>query len=77
MVPVVFVEVSPPQEPARGPATRRDGPSGDRPQRGTAALLAGCVMDPRFGAVHDATIDLLAAAGYAVIVPEDRSTAAP
>jgi glycolate oxidase iron-sulfur subunit len=42
-------------------------------QRGTAALLAGCVMDPWFGAVHDATIGLLAAAGYAVIVPEGQT----
>ena len=43
------------------------------PQRGTAALLSGCVMDPWFGAVHDATIDLLAAAGYAVTVPEGQT----
>lgn len=36
---------------------------------GTAAVLAGCVMDPWFGDVHAATIDLLARAGYDVVVP--------
>ena len=30
-------------------------------------------MDPWFGAVHDATIDLLAAAGYSVTVPESQT----
>jgi glycolate oxidase iron-sulfur subunit len=43
------------------------------PERGAAALLAGCVMDPWFGAVHDATVDLLAAAGYSVTVPESQT----
>ena len=40
---------------------------------GTAALLAGCVMDPWFGAVHEATIAVLRRAGYRVIVPEGQT----
>jgi glycolate oxidase iron-sulfur subunit len=39
----------------------------------TVGLLAGCVMDPWFGGVHDATISLLEAAGYRVIVPEAQT----
>ncbi|MFP5331503.1 MAG: (Fe-S)-binding protein [Acidimicrobiia bacterium] len=37
--------------------------------RGTAMLLAGCVMDDWFGGVHDATVGLLTRAGYRVVVP--------
>ncbi|MFP3913310.1 MAG: (Fe-S)-binding protein [Actinomycetota bacterium] len=40
---------------------------------GTAALLAGCVMDPWFGEVQEATIDVLSAAGYRVVVPEAQT----
>jgi glycolate oxidase iron-sulfur subunit len=36
---------------------------------GTAALLAGCVMDAWFRPVHDATVGLLRRAGYRVEVP--------
>lgn len=38
-------------------------------ERGTAMLLAGCVMEDWFGPVHDATVDLLTRAGYRVVVP--------
>ena len=38
-------------------------------ERGTAALLAGCVMDSWFAPVHEATIELLRRAGYRVEVP--------
>ncbi len=41
-------------------------------QVGTAALLAGCVMEPWFGAVHHATIEVLRRAGYRVTVPPDQ-----
>ena len=41
----------------------------DGPPLGRAALLAGCVMDPWFGAVHRATIELLRRGGYMVEVP--------
>lgn len=37
--------------------------------RGTAMLLAGCIMDGWFGPVHDATVELLTRAGYRVEVP--------
>ena len=40
---------------------------------GTAALLAGCVMEPWFGDVQTATVDLLSRAGYRVIVPENQT----
>ena len=41
--------------------------------RGTAALLAGCVMDAWFGSVHAATIGVLTRAGYRVVVPENQT----
>jgi len=40
---------------------------------GTAAVLAGCVMDPWFPDVRAATIDLLTRAGYRVEVPEAQT----
>ncbi len=39
----------------------------------TVGLLAGCVMDSWFGAVHHASIDLLRRAGYRVIVPRGQT----
>jgi glycolate oxidase iron-sulfur subunit len=41
--------------------------------RGTIGLLAGCVMDDWFGPVHDATVGVLTAAGYRVVVPKDQT----
>lgn len=40
---------------------------------GTAAVLAGCVMDPWFRPVQEATIALLSRAGYRVEVPEQQT----
>jgi glycolate oxidase iron-sulfur subunit len=37
--------------------------------RGTAALLSGCVQDPWFSDVHDATISVLRRAGFDVATP--------
>lgn len=42
-------------------------------KRGTAAVLAGCVMEPWFAAVQESTIDLLARAGYRVVVPNNQT----
>lgn len=39
----------------------------------TAALLSGCVMDPWFGGVHRATIEVLRRAGLRVVVPRDQT----
>lgn len=39
----------------------------------TVGLLAGCVMDPWFTAVHEATIGVLTTAGYRVVVPEAQT----
>ncbi len=39
----------------------------------TAALLAGCVMDPWFLDVHVATIGVLRRAGYRVVVPRGQT----
>lgn len=50
---------------------RTSEPNG--PSRGTAMLLAGCVMDGWFGPVHDATVALLTRAGYRVEVPESQT----
>jgi glycolate oxidase iron-sulfur subunit len=40
---------------------------------GVAALLAGCVMDPWFGDVHTATVEVLRRAGYRVVIPEGQT----
>jgi len=40
---------------------------------GRAAVLAGCVMDPWFGPVHEATFELLRRAGYLVEVPASQT----
>jgi glycolate oxidase iron-sulfur subunit len=40
---------------------------------GTAALLAGCVMDPWFGDVHRAVVAVLRSAGYRVEVPANQT----
>ncbi len=42
-------------------------------ERGTVALLAGCVMDAWFGAVHAATVGVLTRAGYRVTVPSGQT----
>jgi len=39
----------------------------------TVGLLAGCVMEPWFGSVHEATIGLLTAAGHRVVVPPEQT----
>lgn len=41
--------------------------------RGTIGLLSGCVMDPWFGDVHVATIEVLRRAGFDIIVPEAQT----
>lgn len=46
-------------------------PSG--PVRATAALLAGCVMEPWFDPVHRAVIELLTLGGYRVTVPSGQT----
>jgi glycolate oxidase iron-sulfur subunit len=56
------------------PVTTRSGihePAGSAVA--TVALLSGCVMDPWFGAVHEATISVLVAAGYRVVVPPGQT----
>ncbi len=41
--------------------------------RGTVGLLAGCVMDPWFGDVHEATVGVLRRAGYRVVVDASQT----
>lgn len=43
------------------------------PVAGTVGLLAGCVMEPWFPGVHDATVGLLRRAGYRVVVPAGQT----
>ncbi len=43
------------------------------PTRGTVALLTGCVMEPWFSAVHNATVELLRRGGYRVEAPEGQT----
>lgn len=45
----------------------------DTPPQARVAVLAGCVMDPWFQGVHQATIGLLVSAGYAVEVPNRQT----
>ncbi|HSR45501.1 MAG TPA: (Fe-S)-binding protein [Acidimicrobiia bacterium] len=45
------------------------GPTGG----GVAAVLAGCVMDPWFGDVHAATVEVLRRSGYRVVVPDGQT----
>jgi glycolate oxidase iron-sulfur subunit len=40
---------------------------------GTVGLLAGCVMDPWFPDVNSAAVELLARAGYNVVVPDHQT----
>ncbi|MDH3540013.1 MAG: (Fe-S)-binding protein, partial [Acidimicrobiia bacterium] len=40
---------------------------------GRVGLLAGCVMDPWFGDVHTASIEVLRRAGYDVVVPGNQT----
>lgn len=63
------------QIPIPVPSTigRQWRPAPGIPERGRVALLAGCVMDPWFGEVHEATGRVLAAAGYVVVVPETQT----
>lgn len=66
------------RRPMRGLRRLRPAPSvagsiAGEGQRGRAALLAGCVMDPWFNPVQEATMELLARAGYRVVVPENQT----
>ena len=47
--------------------------SPEDPGKGTVALLAGCVMEPWFASVHEATAEVLRHAGYIVEVPEGQT----
>jgi glycolate oxidase iron-sulfur subunit len=49
---------------------RSFGEPGSQP---TVGLLAGCVMESWFAGVHQATIELLTAAGHQVVVPEEQT----
>jgi glycolate oxidase iron-sulfur subunit len=44
----------------------------DGPKQGTVAMFAGCVMNSMMGAINRATVRLLNAAGYDVVVPGDQ-----
>jgi glycolate oxidase iron-sulfur subunit len=59
--------------PLRPPSTKgRSWPARGAP-RGTVALLSGCVQDPWFAAVHDATIGVLRGAGFDVATPAGQA----
>ena len=59
--------------PLRVPSTIGSRAFPEAGHRGTVALLAGCVMDPWFGEVQQATIGTLRLAGYEVLVPEGQT----
>ncbi|MFW2338851.1 MAG: (Fe-S)-binding protein [Acidimicrobiia bacterium] len=43
------------------------------PAYGIAAVLSGCVMDPWFEDVHEATVGVLLRAGYRIVFPEGQT----
>lgn len=43
------------------------------PERGTAALLLGCMMESGFPQIHVATIEVLQRAGYRVVIPSEQT----
>ena len=55
--------------PLRAPTIRGITREPEAAPIATVGLLAGCVMDPWFAGVHEATIAVLVAAGYRVVVP--------
>ncbi len=59
--------------PVRAPSTLSDTWEPLAARVGTAALLAGCVMDPWFAGVHTASIAVLRRAGYRVEVPAGQT----
>ena len=62
-----YAAALPPPAPALPPVLEPD-----RPPRGTAVLLTGCVADSLFGATNMATAALLVRAGVRVIVPHGQ-----
>lgn len=56
-----------------GRSTSLRGTVGGNGVLGTAAVLAGCVMEQWFSPVQEATVDLLIRAGYRVVVPRDQT----
>jgi glycolate oxidase iron-sulfur subunit len=73
LVPPAIAKLAPPVPPA---AERRPLPTGlHRPPAGVVprgervALFTGCIMEPMFGRVHRATLQVLLANGFEVVVP--------
>ncbi len=59
--------------PLRSSSTRgKSWPARGVP-RGTVALLSGCVQDPWFAEVHEATISVLRAGGFDVVAPPTQA----
>ena len=46
---------------------------GEDSAKGTVALLTGCVMEPWFEPIHDATVEVLRRAGYTVRAPAEQT----
>jgi glycolate oxidase iron-sulfur subunit len=63
---------APPIPPARERARLPELTRARGTRRGTVAVLEGCVMPELFGRVNRATVDVLAAAGYASVVPRSH-----
>jgi glycolate oxidase iron-sulfur subunit len=63
--------------PLVGRRERWSAPERDRGPGGATApvagLLVGCVMGPWFGRVHEASVAVLEAAGYRVVVPDGQT----
>ncbi len=55
------------------PAPSLRGRISSHGEKGTAALLAGCVMEPWFPGVQRAAVELLEQAGYRVLVPRRQT----
>jgi len=76
LMPPAMARIAPPVPPNRErralPTGLHHPPTGVRRRGVTVALFTGCVMEQMFGRVNRATLRLLLANGFDVLVPQDQ-----
>jgi len=76
LMPKAMAELAPPVPPAKERAPLRTGvhtpPPGTKLRNRRVALFTGCVMEPMFGRVNRATLQVLLANGFEVHVPQTQ-----
>lgn len=70
--PMAAIAPSVPNAAERRPLPRglHQVPPGTKPRGTRVALFTGCIMEPMFGRVHRATLRVLLANGFEVVIPE-------